>query len=428
MVSRAASPSSWALFHTESGVDVHSLPIDSRDKLPENHLASEIILALPVKIEGVNMKDQLHSSVSQTAPCTLRSASALRIFPLLALVLLSLCGPAHLRAAEQQAAPPARPPMPVETLEVRVATAEQKISAVGSLQSNESVILSSEIAGRVTQIRFDEGAEIQADKLLIQLDDAVLKAQLAQAQANLTLHEADFKRADALLQEHAIAQQERDTTYAQLLLDKASVQLAEAQWRKTRILAPFSGTLGLRMVSPGDYIQAGQPLVNLEDVRTLKVEFSIPAKYSASIAKGQIFVLQSAFAGRDFSGEIYAINPLIDVASRSLVVRGRLDNPDGLLRPGQFANLQLTIAARENALFIPEQAVVPQPQSNLVFKVVDGKAEMVPVQLGQRLKGWVEIVSGLAAGDLVVTGGHQKIGPGSPVTSIPADPALFAKM
>ncbi len=337
----------------------------------------------------------------------------------------------QLQAAEpkEAAAPPAMPPMPVETMEVRVAEAAQQITAVGSLQSNESVILSSEIAGRVTKISFAEGVAIQADKLLIQLDDAVLKAQLDQAQANLTLHEADYRRAEALLQDHAISQQERDTAYARWALDKASVKLAEAQWRKTQIRAPFSGTLGLRQVSPGDYVQPGKPLVNLEDTRTLKVEFSIPEKYSASIAEGQNFALQSAaFAGRDFNGTIYAINPLVDATSRSLVVRGRLDNLDGLLRPGQFANLQLTIAAREDALFIPEQAVIPQPQSNLVFKVVEGKAEMVPVQLGQRSKGWVEVVSGLIAGDLVVTGGHQKIGPGSPVQSIPADPALFAKI
>ncbi len=346
---------------------------------------------------------------------------------LLALILVALL--TTLPETALAAAGQKMPSMPVETLEVRVSTAEQKITAVGSLQSNESVILSPEIAGRVTQIGFIEGEEILADKLLIQLDDAVLRAQLDQAQANLTLHEADYRRTEALLQDQAISQQERDTAYARWILDKASVKLAVAQWRKTRIRAPFSGILGLRQVSPGDYVQPGRPLVNLEDTRTLKVEFSIPEKYSADIAKGQNFALQSAaFAGRDFHGTIYAINPLVDATSRSLVVRGRLDNRDGLLRPGQFANLQLTIEAREDALFIPEQAVIPQPQSNLVFKVVEGKAQMVPIQLGQRHKGWVEVVTGLIAGDVVVTGGHQKIGPGSPVQSIPADPALFAKI
>jgi membrane fusion protein (multidrug efflux system) len=170
-------------------------------------------------------------------------------------------------------------------------------------------------------------------------------------------------------------------------------------------------------------------MVNLEDTRTLKVEFSIPERYSGSVAAGQSFTLQTAaIAGRDFSGEIYVINPMIDVASRSLKVRGRLDNSEGLLRPGQFVKLQLIISSRENALFIPEQAVILQPNCNLVFRVVDAKAEPVPVQLGQRSKGWVEVISGLAAGDIVVTGGHQKIGPGSPVQAIEADPALFEKL
>jgi membrane fusion protein (multidrug efflux system) len=373
------------------------------------------------------MQSQFHSKAQPTQPAPYHRKICGRLALFLAGFLL-LIGTNQLWAAEQKAAA-TRPPMPVETLQVRVTTAEQKITAVGSLQSNESVLLSSEISGRVSRINFSEGAEVKADKLLIQLDDAVLKAQLDQARANLTLHEADYLRTETLLKDHAISQQERDTAYARWMLDKASLNLAEAQWLKTRILAPFSGTLGLRMISPGEYVEPGKPLVNLEDTRTLKVEFSIPEKYSASITNGQSFVLQSeAYAGKSFSGEIYAINPLVDAASRGLVVRGRLDNTDGQLRPGQFANLQLTIAAREDALFIPEQAVIPQPQSNLVYRVVDGKAEMVPVQLGQRIKGWVEVTSGLVEGDIVVTGGHQKIGPGSPVQAIPADPALFAKI
>ena len=352
-----------------------------------------------------------------------------QILPLFAALLLLLGSTGQLFAAEQKSTPPSRPAMPVETMEVRFSTAEQKVEAVGSLQSNESVILSPEISGRVTKISFAEGEAVKSGKLLIQLDDAVLKAQLDQAQANLALHEADYLRAEALLKDRAISQQERDTAYARWMLDKASVDLAQAQWRKTRIDAPFSGSLGLRMVSPGDYVAPGKPLVNLEDTRTLKVEFSLPEKYSVTVSTGQSFTLQtSSLAGRDFSGEIYVINPLVDAASRSLKVRGRIDNSEGLLRPGQFAKLQLTISSRENVLFIPEQAVILQTNSNLVFKVVDAKAEMVPVQLGQRSKGWVEIVSGLSAGDVVITGGHQKIGPGSPVHAIPADPTLFEKL
>jgi len=346
---------------------------------------------------------------------------------LLALLLNALL--TLLPAQSQAAGPPKMPPMPVETMAVKVMTTVQQIATVGSLQSEESVILSSEISGRITHIAFSEGQAVKRGTLLIQLEDSVLKAQLEQAQANFKLHEADYLRTEALLKDHAISQQERDTAYSRWVLDKASVNLAKAQWLKTRIEAPFTGTLGLRQVSVGDFVQPGQALVNLEDTRKLKVEFSIPEKFAASIAQGQQFSLQTAaFEGRDFSGEIYAINPLVDVASRSLVVRGRLDNQQSLLRPGQFAKLKLTIATREGALFIPEQAVIPQPQANMVFKVVEDKAQMTPVKLGQRRTGWVEVVEGLSAGDVVVTGGHQKIGPGSPVMAIPADPELFAKL
>jgi membrane fusion protein (multidrug efflux system) len=340
-----------------------------------------------------------------------------------AATLLLTVGLIH--AAEQASAPG----MPVETMEVRVATAKQKISAIGSLQSDESVVLSPEISGRVTKISFIEGEQISVGKLLIRLDDAVLKAQLDQAKANLTLHEADFRRADALLKDRAISQQERDTAYAHWMLDKASVELAEAQWQKTRIIAPFSGTIGLRKVSPGDYVSPGMALVNLEDTRILKVEFSVPEKYSAVIKVGQAFTLQStARPGQEFTGEVYVINPLVDTASRTLTVRGRLDNSDGMLRPGEFAKLRLTLSSREKALFIPEQAVILGPNNNIVFKVVNSKAEMTPIQLGERSKGWVEVISGLSAGDVVVTGGHQKIGPGSPVKAIPADPTMFEEL
>ncbi len=345
--------------------------------------------------------------------------SRLFVLPILAFIALA---PQYVRAEQTM------PPMPVETAEVRVAAAEQQLAAVGSLQSNESVMVSSEVAGRVVRIAFREGSRVKAGDLLFQLDDAVLKAQLDQARANLALHEADYRRAEALLADDAISQQERDTAYALWQLDKAAVALAEAQWRKTRIRAPFSGTVGLKRVSPGDFVQPGQPLVNLEQTDILKVEFPVPEKYAGQVTEGMAFVLTTDGAPQVTTGRIYALNPQVNPDSRSLQVRGRLDNADGKLLPGLFARVKLTLKRTEGALFIPEQAVIPQAGANLVFKVVDGKAQMVPVRLGQRRTGWVQILEGLSAGDVVVTGGHQKIGPGSPVMPIPADPELFAKL
>lgn len=359
---------------------------------------------------------------------------------LLALLIVSLLvigggagllfGP-QLQAAEKQEAPaaPARPPMPVETTAVRVADSDRLLSAVGSLRSEESVVIAAEIAGRIEKIGFSEGEKSKEGNLLIQLDSAVFQAELDRAVANRDLSKSNYQRAENLLKDRAVSALERDEAYAKWQLDEANVRLANAQLAKTSIKAPFAGTLGLRQVSLGDYIQPGQPLVNLEAIEQLKVEFSIPEKYLAEVKTGQKVELQSdAYPQRTFAAKVYAIDPHVNEQSRSLVVRGLLDNAGHQLFPGQFVKVQLSVATRANALFIPEQALIPQPTTKLVFKVIDGKAQMVPVETGTRIKGWVEITSGLAAGDVVVTGGHQKIGPGSPVHALPADPALFAKI
>lgn len=355
------------------------------------------------------------------------------LFALILAALVAVGGYLYSRplafAESEGQAPQGPPPMPVEVAEVAVAAADQGIIAVGSLQSNESVVISAEIPGRIDRIGFAEGEASTGGTELIGLDASVLRAELDRAEANRVLHLANYKRAEALLKDKAISERERDEAFALWQLDEASVRLAKAQLDKATIRAPFSGTLGLRQVSLGDYVQPGQPLVNLEDISKLKVEFRIPEKFSAQVKTGQKVALSSdAYPGRPFEGKVYAIDPLVEAKSRSLVVRGLLDNRDGLLRPGQFVQVNLTVDTREGALFVPEQALITQPKSRFVFKVVDGTAQMVPVQTGVRQKGWVEVTSGLAAGDVVVTGGHQKIGPGSPVHPMPAAPELFAQL
>lgn len=378
--------------------------------------------------------NDLHPATAPSKPDQVSSRRKLLLCSVLTLLTILGAGTFFLlrpvaNAETTAQAPAGPPPMPVEVTEVTVATAESELSAVGSLQSNESVLLSAEIAGRIDKITFAEGQAIGKGAALVQLDAAIPKAQLDQAEASRALSEANYQRAEALLKDRAIAQRERDEAYAQWQLDEASLRLAKAQWQKTRIAAPFAGTLGLRQVSVGDYVQPGQPLVNLEDISKLKVEFRIPEKFSAQVKVGQAVKLAAdAFPGRSFVGKVYAIDPQVEEKSRSLVVRGLLENRDGALRPGQFVQVLLGVATRAEALFIPEQALISQPKAQMVFKVVEGAAQMVPVQTGMRKKGWVEVTSGLAVGDVVITGGHQKIGPGSPVHPTPADPALFAKI
>lgn len=339
-----------------------------------------------------------------------------------------LFGPA-LFASEPAAAAPTRPPMPVETAEVRVADSTRVLSAVGSLAADESVLIVAELPGRIEKIGFREVGSSKQGKLLIKLESAVLQAELDRASAGRQLSHANYQRAESLLKDHAVSTKERDEAYAQWQLDEATVRLTEAQLAKTSIHAPFAGTLGLRQVSLGEYVLPGQPLVNLQAIEQLKVEFKLPQKSYAEVKVGQrLTVTTDTYPEREFVGQVYAIDPQVEVQSRSLVVRGRLDNSDRALLPGQFVEVKLQVATKHAALFIPEQALIPQPKTQLVYKVVDGKAQMVAVTTGSRSKGWVEITSGLVAGDLVVTGGHQKIGPGSPVKSLPADPNLFAKI
>lgn len=382
-------------------------------------------------------QDLTHESTINQAPAATRRRPRTGLLAIIVVALLIVSagvglmyGPQLLASEpEKQAAPSVMPPMPVETAEVRVADSDRLLSAVGSLRSEESVVIAAEIAGRIEMIGFGEGEQAKQGKLLIKLDSAVLQAELDRTVASRDLSRSNYQRAENLLKDHAVSKQERDEAYAKWQLDEASVRLAEAQLAKTSINAPFAGTLGLRQVSLGDYIQPGQPLVNLEAIEQLKVEFSIPEKYIAKVKVGQQVTLQSdAYPGQDFLSQVYAINPQVDEQSRSLVVRGLLDNANYQLFPGQFVRVQLSVATKTNALFIPEQALIPQPNTKLVYKVVEGKAQMVVVETGTRLKGWVEITSGLALGDVVVTGGHQKIGPGSPVHAIPADPSLFVNI
>lgn len=382
-------------------------------------------------------KDKNEKVIDSASETIQRKRSKKRILvPLIISLLLIIggvglmFGPTLLASEQKQnSTPPARPPMPVETAEVRVADSDRLLAAVGSLKSEESVIVTAEIAGRIEKIGFSEGGQSQKGNLLIQLDSAVLRAEFDRTIASRNLSKANYDRAEELLKDRAISAQERDEAYARWQLDEAGVRLAEAQLSKTRILSPFNGTLGLRLVSLGDYVQPGQPLVNLEAIEQLKVEFKIPEKYFSEVRVGQQLELRAdAYPERYFSGEVYAIDPQVEEQSRSLVVRGLLDNHKHELLPGQFVKVQLSVSTRAGALFIPEQALIPQPKTQLVFKVVDGKAEMIPVKTGTRQKGWVEIINGLVPGDVVVTGGHQKIGPGSPVMAMPADPALFAKV
>lgn len=312
--------------------------------------------------------------------------------------------------------------IPVEAATVAVGAAERRINAVGTLRSNESIIVRPEIAGRVKTINFTEGEKVEKGRVLVQLDDTVERAELAQAQAQFALARQNLERADELTRRGAGTQRALDEARATLRTAEAAVQLSQARLEKLVITAPFDGIVGLRQVSVGGFLQAGAAIANLEQIDPLKADFRVPEIFLAAVRAGQpVTITVDAFPADTFSGEVMAIDPLIDAAGRSIVIRARLPNPGDRLRPGLFGRVTLTLATRDDAVFVPEEALVPQGNRHFLFKVVDGgegKAKTVKnteVKIGQRRNGKVEIVEGLAAGDQVVTAGLLKIRDGAPV-------------
>jgi membrane fusion protein (multidrug efflux system) len=319
----------------------------------------------------------------------------------------------------QGGAPPATV---VEAVKVATMPMPQAITAVGSLRSDESITVRPEVAGRISAIQFQEGQRVVKGSTLVKLDPAINAAEVQQARANLSLAKSKFDRAVDLSKSNFISGQARDEAENNLRVAEAALQLAEAKLAKTEIKAPFSGIIGLRVVSVGDYVKEGADVVNLESIDPLKVDFRVPETYLGQVQVGQTLqVSLDALPGKTFEGKVFAVNPLVDAAGRAIVIRAIVRNADTSLRPGMFARVRLITRQDKDALVVPEQAIVPLGDEQFVFRVVDGKAARVKIDVGQRRDGKVEIVRGLAAGDLVVTSGQLKIRDGSAVKFAVAD-------
>lgn len=310
----------------------------------------------------------------------------------------------------------------VEVVGVSKALVRDELVTFGSLVSDESVMIRPEIAGRVARLHFREGQRVEEGDLLISLDDAIARAELAQAQANLNLAEKNFERAQMLFKRGASNAQALDEASAQQQAARASLALAQARLDKSRIMAPYAGMLGLRQVSPGAYLDVGQDIVNLEVLDPLKVDFRIPQKAVSQIRLGQTVELSlDAYPGERFKGEIFAVNPRLDEAGRSQSIRAHVDNADGRLSPGQFVRVSVILAERPDALVIPEEAVMPVGERLLVNLVVDGQVELREVKLGKRFDGQVEVREGLTGDETVISAGWQKVRAGSAVRTKTVD-------
>ncbi|MFZ5539203.1 MAG: efflux RND transporter periplasmic adaptor subunit [Pseudomonadota bacterium] len=305
---------------------------------------------------------------------------------------------------------------PVEVVVLQPARISEELQAVGSLRSNESVILRPEVSGRIATIAFRDGQPVKRGQLLVALDSSLNQAEVEQARAELDLAMSNLKRTEDLARKNFVSSSAQEQAASNVDVLAAKLKLAEARLAKMRIVAPFDGVVGIRNVSLGDYVREGTDLVNVEDIHLLKVDFRLPERYFTQLKVGQaVEVVADALPGARYAGTVEAINPRIDASGRSLEVRARLANTDGRLRPGMFARVRVIVGERTNALLVPEEAIVPLGDDFFVYTVADGKANRVRVKLGVRRESQVELLEGVKAGDRVVTAGMRVQRDGQPV-------------
>lgn len=303
-----------------------------------------------------------------------------------------------------------RGPVSVEVTKVDKRAIADEVVAVGSLRANETVTLRSEVAGRIVRVGFGDGARVQRGMTLIALDASVVAAEAEQSRAELALARANYERTVELAQRNFVSASAKDQAAANLKIQEAKLRLAEAKLAKSDIRAPFTGVMGLRNVSPGDFVKDGADLAVIEDIATMKVDLRMPERYLGSVKVGQVAQLSfDAMPGKTFDATISAIDAQIDANGRSLLARGKLANPDGALRSGMFARARVVLRANADALTIPEEAVFSQGADTFVWKVDAGKVVRTKIDIGMRRDSRAEVLSGLVFDDQVVTAGQLRL-------------------
>ena len=327
-------------------------------------------------------------------------------------------------AARSTAAPSG--PAAVEVGKVEVVRIEDDAQAVGSLRAAQTVVLRPEVSGRVVRIGFADGAPVKRGQLLVQLDDTLPVAQLKQAQAQASIARTNLQRSRELQAQNFVSQSAVDQNAAALEVADAQVALAQAQVARLQVRAPFDGVAGIKLVALGDYLKDGADIVSLEDRSRMWVDFRLPERFVGRTQPGQpIELTLDAVPGRQYVGRVEALDALVDANGRSLLVRARVDSPGPELKSGMFARARVVFAVRERALMVPEEALVPQAGKQYIVKAVPAPAsasapsdgnggralvsQRMEAKLGVRQAGKVEVLEGLAPGDLVVTAGQARV-------------------
>lgn len=307
-------------------------------------------------------------------------------------------------------------PTPIVIMVTSQQELENTISITGSILANESVDLSPELAGKITRISFEEGQYVKKGQPLLYLNDDEMRAQLERLNYTRKLYEQSESRQRQLLEREAISQEEYDIALNELHTNLSDIKVVEAQIAKSVIRAPFSGVIGLRQVSEGSYVSPADYIATLVNIDPVKIEFSVPERYANEVGIGNdVSFSRSEEAVINQKGKVYAVEPRIDLETRTLRMRAITQNDDRKLLPGMFVRIKLVLDVNENSIMVPAQSLIPEMEGYKVFVVKDGKAEARKVSTGMRTENQVEITDGLFPGDSVLTTGILQVKSGSPV-------------
>lgn len=318
--------------------------------------------------------------------------------------------------------------VPVEVAVARTDTVRDEIAATGQIEAVQSIDLRPEVDGRIVAILIREGQEVDEGTPLVKVDDAQLKAQVAQLEAQRDLAQQGLARAKELAQQNASSAADLEQAEATARSAQAQYDLQRIRLERTTVRAPFAGVVGQRYVSLGDYVTNSTRLVSLQTVNPQRAAFQVPERFAQLLRPGQRVTFGvAAIAGRQFTGEVDFVDPVVQLPGRTILVKARVPNGQRLLQAGMFIEARLVTAVRPNAVVVPEEAVVPAEGSNAVWAVVDGKADRRLVTLGVRTPGFVEVTSGVKAGEQVAVGGLELLAPGAPVRPMERHPPEAAK-
>ncbi len=298
-----------------------------------------------------------------------------------------------------------KPKLLVEAQVIKESKLDNKLIVTGSVLPNESLELKSESSGKITSILFQEGKPVLKGSLLLEINNDDIEAQLQKQKHNQKLNQDNEFRQRKLLEKDAISQEEYDNALNRLNTTVADIKILEAQLEKTRIKAPFDGVIGLRYVSLGAYISPSTIVATLYNISPAKIEFAVPARYSAQVKPGEKIFCRVENNLTIYEGVVYAVEPRIDPETRTLKIRAQADNKSGSLLPGQFVKVELILKSLVNALLVPTEAVIPDQGGKKVFIANAGRAKEVKIETGIRTENSLEVLSGLKAGDTLITTG-----------------------